>query len=324
MARVVVVGSYNQDHVWRVDRFAQPGETRRGIDFMTGPGGKGFNQAVASARQDVPTAFIGAIGNDAIGETAQNIARRERLDARWQILDKVATGTCGIIVDGEGQNQIVVALAANEHLSPDFVEAQGEVFEDARVLLVQMENNMPAIATALAMAGERGILRVVNPAPVHPELTVKELAMADVLTPNEGEFATLCGRFLNIDVTADTVAGMDDTTLNALARRFGDDTTVVITLGSQGCFISHGNTRRGDGDAVYRVPAEKAKVVDTTGAGDAFNGALAAALARDVDGRFRDAVSMANRVAAMSTERAGAASAMPTRDDVLRRFTEPK
>ncbi|HEV7775643.1 MAG TPA: PfkB family carbohydrate kinase, partial [Luteibacter sp.] len=123
---------------------------------------------------------------------------------------------------------------------------------------------------------------------------------------------------------ADTVAGMDDTTLNALARRFGDDTTVVITLGSQGCFISHGNTRRGDGDAVYRVPAEKAKVVDTTGAGDAFNGALAAALARDVDGRFRDAVSMANRVAAMSTERAGAASAMPTRDDVLRRFTEPK
>jgi ribokinase len=320
MAQVVVVGSYNQDHVWRVDRFAQPGETRRGIDFMTGPGGKGFNQAVASVRQAVPTAFIGALGNDAIGETARIIARREGLDARWQILDKVATGTCGIIVDGEGQNQIVVALAANEQLGADFVAAQGDVFDGARVLLVQMENNMPAIAAALAMAGERGILRVVNPAPVHPDLTVKELAMADVLTPNEGEFATLCGRFLNIDLTADSVAGMDDTTLNALARRFGDDTTIVVTLGRQGCFISHGNTRRGDGDAVYRVPAEQANVVDTTGAGDAFNGALAAALASDADGRFRHAVVQANRVAAMSTERAGAAAAMPARADVLRRF----
>jgi ribokinase len=320
MGRVVVVGSYNQDHVWRVDRFAEPGETRRGIDFMTGPGGKGFNQAVACARQDVATAFIGALGNDAIGETARHIASREGLDARWQILDGVATGTCGIVVDAEGQNQIVVALAANEQLGADFVRAQQTLFAGARVLLAQMENGMAAIGAALALAGEHGLLRILNPAPVHADLTVKELALADVLTPNEGEFATLCGRFLNIDLTADTVSGMDDSTLHALARRFGEDTSVLITLGSHGCFVSHGGNRRGDGESMYRVPAETAHVADTTGAGDAFNGALAAALAGDAGERFRDAVVQANRVAAMSTERAGAAAAMPRRDEVLARF----
>jgi ribokinase len=319
-ARVVVVGSYNQDLVWRVDRFPQPGETRRGMAFISGPGGKGFNQAIACLRQDVGTAFIGAVGADALGDGARQLASREGLDARWLIREDVATGTCGITVDAHGQNQIVLALAANEKLDASFITAQANLFADARVLLVQMENNIDAIATALKLAGDHGVLRVLNPAPVHPDLDADTLARADVLTPNEGEFATLCERFLGVSLAVDTIASMDDLALHQLARRFGDG-TFVVTLGSHGCFVSHGSDRRGDNSDSYRLPAEHVQPVDTTGAGDAFNGALAASLAADTTPPFRDALRYATRVAAISTERPGAAAAMPTRADVMSRFS---
>jgi ribokinase len=319
-ARVVVVGSYNQDHVWRVDRFPQPGETRRGTAFITGPGGKGFNQAIACVRQDVTTAFIGAVGADALGDGARQLAAREGLDARWLVREDVATGTCGITVDAKGQNQIVLALAANERLDASFVTAQANLFDDARVLLVQMENNIDAIAAALKLARDHGMLRVVNPAPVHPDLDAALLAQADVLTPNEGEFATLCERFLGHSVTADAVATMDDLALHQLARRFGD-ATFVVTMGAHGSVVSHGTDRRGDEHDAYRLPTERVQAVDTTGAGDAFNGALVAALAADERPSFHDALRYATRVAAMSTEHPGAAVAMPKRADVISRFS---
>jgi ribokinase len=318
-AQVVVVGSYNQDHVWRTDRFPQPGETRRGAGFQTGPGGKGFNQAVACARQGANTVFIGARGNDALGETAERTARAEGLACRWQVRDDLPTGSACIVVDGDGQNRIVVDLGANERLDAGFLAAQAPLFEHARVVLVQMENNIDAVVGALQLGREYGLACVLNPAPVHADMTVGNLALADVLVPNEGEFAQLCGRFVDIDVAADSVAGMDASTLHALARRLTVG-TLVITLGSHGCFVSHGDARRGDAGEHYRLAAETVAPVDTTAAGDAFCGALAAGLVRLAGQPFATVVRHANRVAALATERRGAAAAMPRFDEVAARF----
>ena len=160
-----------------------------------------------------------------------------------------------------------------------------------------------------------------NPAPVHAELTLGLLRAADLVTPNENEFAQLCGRFLDVDVDAAALVPMSDATLHALARRLLPQGTVAITLGAQGCFVSHDERqRRGDAASCYRLPAERANVVDTTGAGDCFCGALAAAILRFEGRPFEDAVRHANRAAALSTETPGAASAMPRYDEVIARF----
>ncbi len=316
---IIVVGSYNQDHAWRVDRFPLPGETRRGSGFETGPGGKGFNQAVACVRQGVDTLFLGARGHDALGENAARTASQEGIACRWQTCEDVPTGSACIVVDADGQNQIVVDLAANDRLDAEFLRAQHTAFGTAEVLLVQLEISIEAVTAALDLAGRHGLVRILNPAPVHAKLTHDLLRQADVLTPNESEFALLCGRFLDIDMHADGIAAMDDTTLHALARRLSQG-SVVVTLGKQGCFVSHGNARRGDKGDHYRVPAEKVQPVDTTAAGDAFCGALAAGLVRLGHGPFADAVRHANRVAAMATETPGAAASMPRHDAVIARF----
>lgn len=318
-AHVIVIGSYNQDHAWQVDRMPEPGETRRGRGFHTGPGGKGFNQAVACARQDVATCFIGARGDDALGRGAETIAREEGLQGIWQVCAEVPTGSACILVDAGGQNQIVVHLAANEALDPDFLRRHTAGMSEARVWLTQMENNIEATEAALALAGAHGALRVLNPAPVHEQLTLDLLHRADVLTPNEGEFATLVRRFLGTDMDTDSVAQMDDHALHAVARRL-TGATMVITLGRHGCFVSHGAQRHHDADEHYRVGAETVTPIDTTAAGDAFCGALAAGLAQLPERNFRQAVHHANRVAAMATEKRGAAASVPRRAEVIERF----
>jgi ribokinase len=318
-ARIVIVGSYNQDHVWHLARMVRPGETLRGHGFATGPGGKGFNQAVACARQGVRTAFIGAHGEDTLGENAEQIARAERLHGLWQIDPGHATGTACILIDEDGQNRIIVDLAANEYLTAGHIDAQREVFEDAHVLLTQMETSIDSIRHALARGREHGLTTFLNPAPVHPQTDAECLRLADVLIPNEGEFAELCRRFGDEDIDAETVTRLDDASLHALSRNL-TDSSVVITLGAKGCFVSHGEARRGDAEACYRLAPEKVTVLDTTGAGDAFCGALAAAHVR-LDGQpFRAMVTHANRVAAIATEHHGAARAMPHHAEVMMRF----
>jgi ribokinase len=316
---VVVVGSYNQDHVWRIDRFPQPGETRRGLGFSTGPGGKGFNQAVASARQQAATAFIGALGEDALGRVARELALAERIDARWQVCTDTSTGSCGIVVAADGQNQIVLDLAANERLAADFVRAQSDLFASARVVLVQMETGIAAIRAAL-QAAPPGCVRLLNPAPVHADIDASLLALADLVTPNETEFADLLARCADTTVDAATLAASSDDELHALCRRLGN-ASVIVTLGARGCFVSHADAARWHDTADrYRVAAERVQVRDTTGAGDAFNGALAAQIANHPQQPLRTCVVHAGRVAGLSTEQAGAATAMPTLDLVRQRF----
>ena len=319
---VVIVGSYVHDHVWQTDRFPQPGETRRAMGFSTGPGGKGFNQAVACVRQQARALFIGALGNDTLALAAQDFARHENLACAWLILDHVPTAAAGIVVDAGGANQIMVNLAANEHLSTDFIRSHGARFAEARVLLVQLENNLDGVRTALALASEHGLLRVLNPAPMHAGMDAGMLALCDLITPNETEFAQLVERFCAKPLRAGEVAKLADAELHALCRELGVP-SMVVTLGAAGCFVSHATGMlRGDQRDHYRVAAESTVVVDTTGAGDAFNGALVAMLSQPTHVAFADAVRYANRVAAMSTEQAGAASAVPHRAAVISRFGE--
>jgi ribokinase len=312
---VIVIGSYVQDHCWTTDRFPAIGETRVG-HFSTGPGGKGFNQAIACHRQGVATEFVGALGADALADIARRFAADEGLVCHWQTVSDLPTATSSIVVDAAGRNLIVVDLAANLGLEPSAV---AQVDAGTRVVLTQLETKVAVVSAALARAREVGALAFLNPAPLHPDLTPEVLALADLITPNETEFALL----LNLLGVPDDVSQpwqIDELDLHALCRTTGVP-TVVITLGEYGCFVSHGRNHRGDTQPYYRLQPESVRAIDTTGAGDAFSGALAAALAFAEPGAaFREAVVHANRVAAMSTEQTGTAPAMPTRAQVAARF----
>jgi ribokinase len=320
LSRVLIVGSYVQDHAWRVDNFPVPGETRRALGFSSGPGGKGFNQAIACARQGVNTVFIGAIGQDALGECAKTFAANEGLDAFWHCRDDMPTAASSIVVNAQGENMIAVSLAANEFLDIGFLQAHASQFTNANIVLCQLENNLDAVQFTFALAKKNNALCVLNPAPVHPELNRELLDLADVLTPNETEFALLCQRFANMAFTADLVAQTDDALLHRFCRALSAS-TMVITLGRFGCFVSHGKNMRGDTQSFYRIAPEMVNALDTTGAGDAFSGGLVAALSLFPQHAFSHAVQYAGRVAALSTETMGTAPAMPTRAEVSARFS---
>jgi ribokinase len=162
-----------------------------------------------------------------------------------------------------------------------------------------------------------GVPAILNPAPANAATSPELLALADLLTPNETEFAALLARHRDQHLDPAAIAGMDDADLHGLCRRLLPDGVVVLTLGAAGVFVSHADTnRRGDGHHWYRLAAEPVRVVDTTGAGDAFNGALAAALAKVPDSPFIQHVRFANRYAALSTQSPGAATSMPRLADV--------
>lgn len=316
---LVVVGSYVQDHVWLTDRFPETGETRRALGFSSGPGGKGFNQAIAALRQGGRVVFIGALGDDALATSARAYADREGLCCRWYTCTESPTAAASIIVDARGANRILVNLAANEALDLGFLRSQESVFANARALLVQLESQLDAVRAALHLGRRHGLLCMLNPAPVHADVDVELLQCCDLITPNEHEFCELLHRLADKRVRADSLATLDDASLHALCRCLEVD-TVIVTLGSAGCFVSHGEGSRHDPGSYFRLAAENVSAIDTVGAGDAFNGALATALSLPDAPSFRAAVRWANRVAAMSTETVGASVAMPTRDAVLARF----
>lgn len=316
--RAIVVGSYVQDHVWNTERIPAPGESRIGT-FSTGPGGKGFNQAVALARQlDSPADahFIGALGPDALADSAKVAAMRFGLCASW-IQKTAATAAASVIVDATGANLICVALGANAELSALDITALLSGCEVPSVLVAQLEIALPATRAALVFAKDRGVRSILNPAPINLDVNTALLALADILTPNETEFAFLLGHLHGYEISARDFE--DDASLHQAARALSAG-TVVITLGAAGAFVSHGEHRMGDSAAFYRVPAEKVIAIDTTGAGDAFTGGLAAASLRFSDAPFTQWVAHAMKVAALSVTRKGAADSMPSYADVLTHF----
>ncbi|HEY5851523.1 MAG TPA: ribokinase [Lysobacter sp.] len=318
-ARVVVIGSFNVDHVWTVATLPRPGETLSG-HYRTGPGGKGFNQATAAARAGAATSFICALGDDLGGQLAHALAVADDIDLH-DLPSHAPTGTAGIYVDETGRNSIVIGPGANAELSAEFVGQQSSTIHAAQVVLAQLESPVAAVEAAFAVARAGAVPTVLNPAPADAHAPASLLALADVITPNETEFCAQLDRHLGQKVDAATLAAQDDPTLHALCRRLLGHGTVVVTLGAAGCFVSHAEQNlRSDSRTYYRVAAAAVRPVDTTGAGDAFNGALAASLARRGDAAFADHVHFANRYAGLSTERAGAAAAMPHEAEIRARF----
>ncbi|MCD7098224.1 ribokinase [Stenotrophomonas sp. MMGLT7] len=315
MSSVVVLGSFNVDHVWRCEALPVPGATIAGR-YATGPGGKGFNQAIAAVRAGAQTTFLCALGEDAGGAMALELAAQDGLTLVAEASTE-PTGTGGIYVDAHGRNTIVIGAGANATLSPAFVEAERARIASARVLLAQLESPPATVEAGLALARQAGVTTVLNAAPANAPTSIGLLKLADVLTPNETEFAALLARHVGERVEPDNVAALDGNSLHALCRKLLPGGTVVVTLGSVGAFISHAEElQRGDIQPHYRIAAETVQAIDTTGAGDAFNGALVASMARAPDLPFATHVRFANLFAALSTERVGAALAMPVLAEV--------
>ncbi len=317
-AQVVVVGSFNVDHVWRCETLPVAGATLSG-EYTSGPGGKGFNQAIAAVRSGARTAFVCALGNDLGGHHARSLATAEAIDLRDEV-GIAPTGSAGIFVDAQGRNSIIVGAGANAELSAEFLNNQSAVIADAVVVLAQLETPVDAAVAALRHGRDAGRVTVLNPAPVNAQIPGELLALADVLTPNETECAALLRR-IGERLEPDAIAQLESPKLHAFCRELLPGGTVVVTLGVSGSFVSHADGQlRGDDTAWYRVPAEPVNAVDTTGAGDAFNGALAASLALRPEAAFSAHVRYASRYAALSTERHGAALSMPRQDDLEARF----
>lgn len=275
---------------------------------------------MAARRAGAETAFVCALGDDPGGELARSLAVADGIDLRDQACER-STGTAGIYVDGEGRNSIVIGAGANAALSSGFIAAQQDLIAAADVVLAQLESPPDAVLAAMRAARASSATTLLNPAPTNAVVSGELLSAIDILTPNETEFSALLMRHVGERIEGDDVAALDQLRLHALCRELSPAGSVVVTLGASGCFVSHADgALRGDDGACYRIAAEPVRAVDTTGAGDAFNGALAASLAQNPELAFAAHVRFASRYAALSTENHGAATAMPRLQDLVDRF----
>jgi ribokinase len=293
-ARIVVLGSFNADLVSYVPRLPASGETITGERFVTGPGGKGSNQAVAAARLGAEVTFIARVGRDSFAEIGLSLWQAEDIDVRHVGRDpETPTGVAGIFVDKAGHNVIVVTPGANGRLRPAHVDQAEDAIAAADVLLLQLESPLDTVAHALKLARRHRVPTILNPAPGQ-RLEHRLLQHVDILTPNEHELAL--------------VAAESDPEQAAQKVLKAGVNTLIVTLGKQGA-----RWQQADGAGAV-VPAYSVRSVDTVGAGDAFNGALAVALAEDKP--MAEAVAFANAAAAVSVTRPGAAASMGRRDEV--------
>ncbi len=298
-SRVVVLGSVNVDLVVRGQRLPRPGETVLGGEFYQAAGGKGANQAVAAARlASEPPTLLAAVGDDEYGRQTQANFGRENLVVDYiKTAPKQPTGVALIMVDADGDNMISVASGANLCFTPDDIDAlAGQVFAPGGVFLTCLESPPETVARGLQCAKRAGMLTVLNPAPANA--AVAEMApWVDVLTPNEGEASSLAG--FSEEFCFDAIASAQQ-----LQRRGFKQ--CVVTLGPQGCLVAE--------EKVIAIPGHCVTAIDATGAGDAFNGALAVALA---EGRtLVEAARWANCAAAIAVTRRGAQPSLPTRAEV--------
>lgn len=300
MAKIIVVGSSNTDMVVKTPHIPAPGETVLGGEFLMAAGGKGANQAVAAARLGAEVTFVARVGRDVFGEQAQAGFRREGLDTRYVVTDpQAASGVALIFVDAGGENSIAVAPGANARLSPDDARRAREAIEAADVLLLQLEIPPETVLAAAETAHRAGVRVILNPAPAPPQpLPADLLACVDVLTPNESEASLLTGT---------QVVDTDDA--EQAARRLLEQGVgaVIVTLGARGALVV---TPAGQ----QLVPSFPVDVVDTTAAGDAFNGGLAVALAGKKS--LEEAVRFASACGALATTRMGAQPSLPTAGEV--------
>ena len=296
MTRIVVVGSINMDLVTQASRFVEPGETILGNRFLTIPGGKGANQAVAAARLGAEVALVGALGHDAFGDQLHAGLASEHIDLRHVArLDDSASGTASITI-AAGENQIIVVPAANAQVRPAQVEAAHALIARAGAVLVQMEIPLETVEATLRLGRRLGVPVILNPAPAQ-KLPTEWLQLASYVTPNQHELATLLGA----DPAED---------FRSLMQRA--PCPVVLTRGDEGAWY------REQGAPVHQ-PGFKVDVVDSTGAGDTFNAALAAFLHEGLPAAVRKACA----AAALSVTRLGAQGGMPGVHDVDAFLAQP-
>ena len=308
-ARVVIVGSFIQDLAFYTKSFPQPGESVIG-DFRAGPGGKGFNQAVAATRAGAPALFIGAVGHDVFGAGAKKFAHEAGVRAHFVEKKKEPTGTAVVSINSAGQNQIIVALGANLTLHKQDVPAA--LLQDAQVVVCQGESDFRTVAHVLRLARQAGAVTVLNPAPMRADFDFGLLRHTEVLIPNEPEFCALMRALPRSgmrNLAPEDLSRMPADHMHSLCRAFNVP-IVIVTLGARGCFVSQP-------DVYTRISPHEVDAVDTTGAGDAFVGGFAAGLVK-FNRNVLEAAHFANAVAALAVTQHGTAAAMPTAREIAR------
>jgi ribokinase len=298
MSRIIVIGSTNTDMVIKSARLPSPGETILGGTFLMNPGGKGANQAVAAARLGGHVILITKTGNDMFGAEAAHLFNNEGIDSRFIIKDdKNPSGVALINVDEKGENCIVVAPGSNGTLSPDDIKEEIFKTDPSDIFLMQLEIPVETVEFIARKAAGNGNTVILNPAPAM-HLSDDLLRCLFLITPNETEARFLTG----VDVH-------DIPSAEKAAKKLHDKgvTNVIITMGAYGAYILSGNVSK-------LIPVEKVKAVDTTAAGDVFNGALAVGLSDGAE--IEEAVIFANRAASISVTRLGAQASAPYRKEI--------
>ena len=301
MKNIVVIGSSNTDMVVKTSHLPVPGETVLGGDFFMNAGGKGANQAVAAARYGNRVVFVAKTGNDLFGEQVRKSMKEDGIVTDYVFIDEEhPSGVALITIDQKAENCIVVAGGANMYLKPEDIDKAKEEILGGDVVLMQLETPIETVEYAAKMAAEAGVKVILNPAPAPAEPLSKELiSNLFLITPNRSEASRLTG----IEVT-----DLASAQRAALALYDMGAKNVIVTLGSE-CSLVY------DGHMMMRVEAIKVEAVDTTAAGDTYNGVLASVIAEGKS--LIDAVHEANIAGAISVTRMGAQPAAPTREEII-------
>jgi len=296
--KLVVLGSVNVDQVMSVPRFPKPGETLIGSDYRIAYGGKGANQAVAAGRAGADIAFIACIGDDDIGAKMKDQFAVDGIDIEpVMTIANTPTGVAMIWVSAEGENSIAISAGANAALTPEVLSTHHSLIEQADVLLMQLESPIETVEAAARVAKRAGTQVILNPAPA-AALPESLLQLVDVITPNETEAEALAGVKVETEQDAQTAADR--------LHGYGIQ-TVLITLGARGVWLSESGAGR-------LIPGFVVQAVDTTAAGDTFNGVFVTAQLEGLP--VDDAIRFAHAAAAISVTRPGAQPSVPTRAEI--------
>jgi ribokinase len=299
MKKILVVGSSNTDLIIKVPEIPHPGETLIGGDFQTFQGGKGANQAVAAARGGGDVVFIASVGNDNYGAESIKGYKLDNINTEdIKICKNIPSGIAMITIAANGENAIAVASGANAELKPEDLDEAEEAFHEADYMLVQLETPLDTVQKAVEICAEFETKVILNPAPA-AELADDIISRIDIITPNETEAERLTG----VKVQNDSDAKKASEVLHKRGIN-----TVIITLGSQGAFLSDRIT-----GVSKTISGFKVRATDTTAAGDVFNGQLAVALAEGLS--LEDAIRQAHAAAALSVQKLGAQSSIPRREE---------